>query len=763
MLIRLEHNGRIIHEISSAAVSGEIVIGRSHSCTWPVPKEDVLASSRHASLTVKGKAVWLKDLESTNGTFQNGKKITKRKLAVGDKISIGNCVLCAEPDRSGSSKIYSEVQIRSGKGRGQRKQLVPPVFTIGSDPTSNLVFLDLLVSRRHAEILVKEDSSCWIRDLGSKNGTSVNGMPLRDDKERLLKDGDRIAFSHLEIEFHDGAVKRSNKQAWLRIGILAATLVACLGLYAIYQQVRPSAEAFLRDARQLASKEAFAQASEAVERAANARRAADSQVSIEELRRLLGVWENTRLIWNRAQAALAKAKWTEVSRDLGLLQTSKKDAWEWNAQAAVEKENMIHAKTMLDSYLRAEASINREDLGFDELTEDYESVEKALARIGEKSPTYLTALKEEMATISTRQKELLAASRGLEQALDQLRQSAPPYPDIVRMTALTCDSKERSLSRRAQTLQPSVNALAESFDLFNVAAQNARDLAFAKALAVDIKLPATDTCSIDPRVSAARQNLEKAHSNLKLRAGQLLVLFSEIEKRIGRDGDLPECFVPFGDAEVLKQALACDSLQSPLPKRSRKEPVGAYDRLFGVEEFYTYLSAFPDLIDPAVVSDLPFVSQLTQVRETSQKIEAFLAFVHQPDNQWLMSGPLQAQTQRLQAVLKRRDGLLTALVTQAEADPGRAGLLTGGIVARLATQPGQAQLKGVKPEEWVAVELKRRRAALLRLNDEYALAAPTRQIEIRNEILAQGLPGDPLVRRMWAFRDAAGTAAKTAP
>ena len=230
MLIRLEHNGRIIHEIGSSAVSGEIVIGRSHACTWPIPKEDSVSSSKHAAVFPKGRAVWLKDLGSSNGTFHNGKRIAKKKLEVGDKISIGNCVLSVEPDKGGDAKAPSELLLLSGKVRGQKKPLLPPVFTIGSDPTSNLVFLDMLVSRHHAEILVKEDASCWIRDLGSKNGTAVNGMPLRDDKERLLKDGDRIAFSHLEVEFHDGSVKRSNKQTWLRIGVLAATLAVGLAL-----------------------------------------------------------------------------------------------------------------------------------------------------------------------------------------------------------------------------------------------------------------------------------------------------------------------------------------------------------------------------------------------------------------------------------------------------------------------------------------------------------------------------------------------------
>ncbi len=763
MLLRLEYNGRIIHEIASSALTDEIVIGRSHGCTWPVPKEDAVASSRHVSLTRKGKTVLLKDLGSTNGTFHNGKKIAKKKLKIGDKIGIGNCVLCVEPDRGAETKVYSELLILSGKARGQKKQLVPPRFTIGSDPASNLVFLDMLVSRRHAEILIKEDASCWIRDLGSKNGTSVNGVPLRDDKERLLKDGDRIALSHLEFEFHDGAVQRSNKQVWLRIGILAATAVLGLSLYAVYQRVRPAAETYLREARQLAAKESFAEAAAKVEKAATARHAASNQVSIEELRRLLGVWQNTVSIWSRAQSALAKSEWTQVSRDLGLLQSSKKDAWEWSAKAAVEKENMARAKLMLDAFLRAETSLGREDLPFDELTEDHKRVKEALAQLTDQSPEYLSPLKAELERVADCQAALLDKSRKLEQALDLLKQDAPPYASILETLGTASAGEEGFLKRRALSVLPAVQALAEGYAGYENLVVLIRELELMKALSTDVKLPTAELCAIDPRVSHARFALEKAVADIKVVAGQFAVLFSEVEKRIGRQDENPECFRPFGDSELLAQALACDSLQSPLPKRSRREPVGAYDRLLGVEEFYTHLSAYPEAVNPALVADLPFPSALTQMREAVQKIEAFLVFARKPENQWLVKGNMQTQLARLDAILARRAALVKDMVARAEAGTDRATLIAGGIAARLSTQADPCSIKGESAAAWVAAELKRQRAELLRLNDEYGAAAPARQIEIRGEILAKGLPGDPLVRRMWAVRDAAGASQRAAP
>jgi transcriptional regulator with GAF, ATPase, and Fis domain len=60
--------------------------------------------------------------------------------------------------------------------------------TIGRDATSQLCIPDHLISRRHCSVEIT-GSECTLRDLGSSNGTYVNGMPVR---ERRLTHGDRI-------------------------------------------------------------------------------------------------------------------------------------------------------------------------------------------------------------------------------------------------------------------------------------------------------------------------------------------------------------------------------------------------------------------------------------------------------------------------------------------------------------------------------------------------------------------------------------------
>jgi pSer/pThr/pTyr-binding forkhead associated (FHA) protein len=79
-------------------------------------------------------------------------------------------------------------------------------FLIGRDRSCQLRPRDKRVSRRHAEIRV-EDGAASLHDLGSTNGTSLNGeavaatMPLRD--------GDRIQFGAYTVRVAIGEAEGS--------------------------------------------------------------------------------------------------------------------------------------------------------------------------------------------------------------------------------------------------------------------------------------------------------------------------------------------------------------------------------------------------------------------------------------------------------------------------------------------------------------------------------------------------------------------------
>lgn len=64
-------------------------------------------------------------------------------------------------------------------------------LTIGRAPGSDCVLPEDLVSRRHAEL--RRDGERWfVRDLGSTNGTRVNGVRVIEDVE--VRPGDRLSL-----------------------------------------------------------------------------------------------------------------------------------------------------------------------------------------------------------------------------------------------------------------------------------------------------------------------------------------------------------------------------------------------------------------------------------------------------------------------------------------------------------------------------------------------------------------------------------------
>ena len=52
-----------------------------------------MVSRRHAKISVEDGDIFLEDLGSTNGSFVNGEKITRTKLAEGDRILIGTSII----------------------------------------------------------------------------------------------------------------------------------------------------------------------------------------------------------------------------------------------------------------------------------------------------------------------------------------------------------------------------------------------------------------------------------------------------------------------------------------------------------------------------------------------------------------------------------------------------------------------------------------------------------------------------------------------
>ena len=87
---------------------------------------------------------------------------------------------------------------------GERYPLMGAITILGRDDSADIILDDPGISRRHSELRVTTDGPHFvttIRDLGSTNGTFVNGERITSEH---LDDGDRVTVGRTSITFRGG-------------------------------------------------------------------------------------------------------------------------------------------------------------------------------------------------------------------------------------------------------------------------------------------------------------------------------------------------------------------------------------------------------------------------------------------------------------------------------------------------------------------------------------------------------------------------------
>lgn len=80
---------------------------------------------------------------------------------------------------------------------GEQVRITGSVFRIGrkDDGMDYVVSHNPAISKKHAEVLVR-DGKYYVRDVGSKNGTYVNGRMLSKNKEIEISNGDLLKLAN---------------------------------------------------------------------------------------------------------------------------------------------------------------------------------------------------------------------------------------------------------------------------------------------------------------------------------------------------------------------------------------------------------------------------------------------------------------------------------------------------------------------------------------------------------------------------------------
>jgi pSer/pThr/pTyr-binding forkhead associated (FHA) protein len=181
-----------------------ISIGRDPKSRVQLP--DASVSLRHALIRPSSNGYVIIDENSTNGTFLNAGRLVPgaaKLLSDGDRVQVGRAWLgvrfrtpSTAPKTAFSTQdialaLVQGTLIQSGSAVAPRLSVIrgpdrglelvlheERSYVLGRDDDADLRLTDEDASRRHTRV-VRRGSRLWVIDLGSKNGTRLDGRRLR--------------------------------------------------------------------------------------------------------------------------------------------------------------------------------------------------------------------------------------------------------------------------------------------------------------------------------------------------------------------------------------------------------------------------------------------------------------------------------------------------------------------------------------------------------------------------------------------------------
>ena len=217
--------GKCIKKIGfSKGQTYAVTIGKKGS-NADVKLESKHISRNHAQLifTETGE-LYLVDLNSTNGTFFKGERLSPNrqvKLVLNDEFQLTESgffyVKIVAPDYvEKAHHLSSPHKERNILDKFNGKQTI----YIGRGSENDVVLDDHSVSRKHCAIESRGGNQYQIKDLGSLNGTFINGKKVKGTE--VLKKNDQIHIGHYLISLK-GEIRNLGNEVAIRLESISKT------------------------------------------------------------------------------------------------------------------------------------------------------------------------------------------------------------------------------------------------------------------------------------------------------------------------------------------------------------------------------------------------------------------------------------------------------------------------------------------------------------------------------------------------------------
>jgi pSer/pThr/pTyr-binding forkhead associated (FHA) protein len=163
--------------------------------------DNLAISGEHAVLQLTGSEVYLEDLNSTNGTYVNGKTAKKQLLRNGDMIEVGKYKIrfISDPVEGGREKTsaadaadeaanppQAAIRVLSGVAAGRQVPLAKEMTTVGKPGVAVAT-----ITRRQRNFVIHVEGG----GNPALNGTPIGAEPVP------LKNGDLIELAGTQMQF----------------------------------------------------------------------------------------------------------------------------------------------------------------------------------------------------------------------------------------------------------------------------------------------------------------------------------------------------------------------------------------------------------------------------------------------------------------------------------------------------------------------------------------------------------------------------------
>ena len=297
------------------------------------------------------------------------------------------------------------------------------VITIGRNQINDYVINESGVSKHHAQIVKTDDGGFFIVDMGSANGTFVNGK--RISGEHPLRPGDTVIVANISIDWQSffavgntapvpSAPQKKSRGGWtlaLILGIVAAALVA--GSVFLMFYVKKQAEENVKTIDNLNKEKTEYQEMVRETEEDNSFKAADLEAYGDALYKLREENKKQREATDDTKKELEEAQ--KVAADLA----AEKEALAKSKNAIESKLNMSDAaqKELAEKFSASEKSVADLQAKLEELNKKLDDSEQALQQTKEDYMKKMDEVKDFSADLQS------AVERGItyEQICNELR------------------------------------------------------------------------------------------------------------------------------------------------------------------------------------------------------------------------------------------------------------------------------------------------------------------------------------------------------